>query len=208
METPMVGGWARDHPRATTLILAAVGYAAVVGVFAVPSVQALFPKLNLGQVNLLAHAIAVVNTLAVTSLAAGWYWIRNDEVRKHAHAMLTAFVLILLFLGMYLPKVAGGGTKEFVLDSAYSWVPLWEPVYPAYLAMLAIHILLSILAMPLVVYAVVLGLTHTPTELRTETPHRTVGRVAAGTWILSLALGVVAYLLLNHVYAYNFVEAT
>ena len=208
METPMVDGWARDHPRATTLILAAVGYAAVVGVFAVPSVQALFPTLNLGQVNLLAHAIAVVNTLAVTSLAAGWYWIRNDEVSKHAHAMLTAFVLILLFLGMYLPKVAGGGTKEFVLDSAYGWVPLWEPVYPAYLAMLAIHILLSILAMPLVVYAVVLGVTHTPTELRTETPHRTVGRVAAGTWILSLALGVVAYLLLNHVYAYEFVPAT
>jgi putative membrane protein len=208
METPMVDGWARDHPRATTLILAVVGYAAVVGVFAVPSVQALFPTLNLGQVNLLAHAIAVVNTLAVTSLAAGWYWIRNDEVSKHAHAMLTAFVLILLFLGMYLPKVAGGGTKEFVLESAYGWVPLWEPVYPAYLAMLAIHILLSILAMPLVVYAVVLGVTHTPTELRTETPHRTVGRVAAGTWILSLALGVVAYLLLNHVYAYEFVPAT
>ena len=204
----MVDGWARDHPRATTLILAAVGYAAVVGVFAVPSVQALFPTLNLGQVNLLAHAIAVVNTLAVTSLAAGWYWIRNDEVSKHAHAMLTAFVLILLFLGMYLPKVAGGGTKEFVLESAYGWVPLWEPVYPAYLAMLAIHTLLSILAMPLVVYAVVLGVTHTPTELRTETPHRTVGRVAAGTWILSLALGVVAYLLLNHVYAYEFVPAT
>jgi len=84
METPMVEGWVRDHPRATTLVLAVVGYAAVVGVFAVPSVQALFPELNLGQVNLLAHAIAVVNTLAVTSLAAGWYWIRNDEVSKHA----------------------------------------------------------------------------------------------------------------------------
>jgi len=128
-------------------------------------------------------------------------------VSKHAHAMLSAFVLILLFLGMYLPKVAGGGTKEFVLDSAYGWVPLWEWVYPAYLAMLAIHILLSILAMPLVLYAVVLGLTHTPEELRTQTPHRTVGRVAAGTWILSLALGVVTYLLLNHVYAYEFVAA-
>jgi len=207
METPMVGGRVREHPRATTLLLAAVGYAAVVGVFAVPSVQALFPELSLGQVNLLAHAIAVVNTLAVTSLAAGWYWIRNDEVSKHAHAMLSAFVLILLFLSMYLPKVAGGGTKEFVLDSAYGWVPLWEWVYPAYLAMLAIHILLSILAMPLVLYAVVLGLTHTPTELRTETPHRTVGRVAAGTWILSLALGVITYLLLNHIYAYEFVAA-
>ncbi|ESS08142.1 MAG: putative membrane protein [uncultured archaeon A07HN63] len=92
MESPMVGGPVGDHPKATTIILSAVGYAAVVGVFAVPSVQALFPELSEGQVNLLAHAIAVVNTLAVTSLAAGWYWIRNDEVRKHAHAMVSAFV--------------------------------------------------------------------------------------------------------------------
>jgi len=121
--------------------------------------------------------------------------------------MLTAFVLILLFLSMYLPKVAGGGTKEFVLESTYGWVPLWEWVYPAYLAMLAIHILLSILAMPLVLFAVVLGLTHTPEELRTQTPHRTVGRVAATTWILSLVLGVVTYLLLNHAYSYEFVPA-
>ena len=203
----MVGGPVGDHPKATTIILSAVGYAAVVGVFAVPSVQALFPALSLGQVNLLAHAIAVVNTLAVSSLIAGWYWIRNDEVRKHAHAMVSAFVLILLFLGMYLPKVAGGGTKEFVLESSLAWVPLWEWVYPAYLAMLAIHILLSILAVPLVLYAIVLGLTHTPTELRSRTPHRTVGRIAASTWILSLVLGVVTYLLLNHVYSYEFVPA-
>jgi Predicted membrane protein len=203
----MVGGPVGDHPKATTIILSAVGYAAVVGVFAVPSVQALFPELSEGQVNLLAHAIAVVNTLAVTSLAAGWYWIRNDEVRKHAHAMVSAFVLILLFLGMYLPKVAGGGTKEFVLESSLAWVPVWEWVYPAYLAMLAIHILLSILAVPLVLYAIVLGLTHTPTELRSQTPHRTVGRIAASTWILSLVLGVVTYFLLNHVYSYEFVAA-
>ncbi len=207
MESPMVGGPVGDHPKATTIILSAVGYAAVVGVFAVPSVQALFPELSEGQVNLLAHAIAVVNTLAVTSLAAGWYWIRNDEVRKHAHAMVSAFVLILLFLGMYLPKVAGGGTKEFVLESSLAWVPVWEWVYPAYLAMLAIHILLSILAVPLVLYAIVLGLTHTPTELRSQTPHRTVGRIAASTWILSLVLGVVTYFLLNHVYSYEFVAA-
>ncbi|ESS08141.1 MAG: putative membrane protein [uncultured archaeon A07HN63] len=108
---------------------------------------------------------------------------------------------------MYLPKVAGGGTKEFVLESSLAWVPLWEWVYPAYLAMLAIHILLSILAVPLVLYAIVLGLTHTPTELRSQTPHRTVGRIAASTWILSLVLGVVTYLLLNHVYSYEFVAA-
>ena len=207
MDTPLVDGPARSHPKAVTALLSVVGYAAVVGVFLVPSVQALFPRLSLAQVNLLADAIAVVNSIAVVVLAVGWYWIRQGEVKKHAHAMLSGFVLILLFLSMYLPKVAGGGTKEFVLDSAYSWVPLWEWIYPAYLLMLAIHILLSILAVPLVLYALVLGLSHTPEELRTETPHKRIGRIAAGSWILSLTLGVVTYLLLNHLYMWEFVAA-
>jgi putative membrane protein len=207
MDTPLVDGPAREHPKAVTALLSVVGYAAVVGAFVVPSVQALFPRLSLAQVNLLADAIAVVNSVAVVTLCLGWYWIRQEEVKKHAHAMLSAFVLILLFLSMYLPKVAGGGTKEFMLDSAYAWVPLWEWVYPAYLLMLAVHILLSILAVPLVLYAIVLGVTHTPEELRTETPHRRVGRIAAGSWILSLFLGVVTYVLLNHLYAWEFAPA-
>jgi len=207
MDTPLVDGPVRAHPKAVTVLLSVVGYAAVVGAFVVPSVQALFPELNLSQVNLLGHAIAAVNSVTVVLLCAGWYWIRTNQVRKHARAMMGSFVLILLFLSMYLPKVAGGGTKEFVLESAYSWVPLWDWIYPAYLLMLAIHILLSILAVPLVLYALVLGLTHTPEELRTETPHRRVGRIAASTWILSLVLGVVTYLMLNHIYDWTFVGA-
>jgi len=207
METPMVDGAIRDHPKTVTALLSIVGYAAVVGVFVVPPVQALFPRLNLAQVDLLADAIAVVNSITVVLLAAGWYWIRNDEVRKHAYAMISSFALILVFLSMYLPKVAGGGTKEFVLDSTISWVPLFEWIYPAYLLMLAIHILLSILAVPLVLYAIVLGVTHTPDELRNQTPHAKIGRVAASTWILSLVLGVVTYLMLNHLYAWEFTAA-
>jgi len=73
-----------------------------------------------------------------------------------------------------------------------------------YLAMLAIHILLSILAVPVVLYALVLGLTHSKRELRTEVPHARVGRIAAGSWLLSLVLGVVTYVMLNHVYGFTY----
>ena len=207
MSTASVRDRAGDHPRAITALLTVVGYGAVGGVFLVPEFQALFPTLTKGTVDLLAHAIAAVNTVTVITLSLGWYWIRNDEVKKHAAAMTTSFGLILLFLAMYLPKVAGGGTKEFVLDSAYAWVPLWDWVYPAYLLMLAVHIVLSVVSVPVVLYAIVLGLTHTEQELRTETPHRRVGRIAASAWILSLVLGVVTYLLLNHLYDSTFAAA-
>jgi len=75
-----------------------------------------------------------------------------------------------------------------------------------YLAMLAIHIFLSVVSVPVVLYAAILGLTHTPSELR-ETNHARVGRIAAVAWSVSLALGIVTYLLLNHVYGWEVREA-
>jgi len=199
MSTATLRDRAKDRAGAITLLLTVVGYGAVGGAFLVPEFQALFPTLSKGTVDLLAHAIAAVNTVTIVTLSLGWYWIRNDEVKKHAAAMTTSFVLILLFLGMYLPKVAGGGTKYFVGP---------DPAYYAYLIMLAVHILLSIVSVPVVLYALVLGLTHTERELRNQTPHRRVGRIAASAWLLSLVLGVVTYLLLNHVYDSTFEAAS
>jgi len=193
----MATGLAKAHPRATAAALTVVGYGLVLGTFAGVVPAAVFPDLTLAQVNLLSHAIAAVNAVTTVLLVAGWYFVRTDRVKRHAAAMTTAFVLILVFLVLYLTKVGGGGTKEFVGPTL--------PYY-AYLATLAVHVLLSILAVPVVLYALVLGLTHAPAELR-ETNHRRVGRVAASSWILSLTLGVVAYVLLNHVYGWEFVAA-
>lgn len=188
---------AKERPGALTAVLTVVGYALVLGtlVGGLP----IYPEISKETVNLLSHAIAGINTTATILLVLGWRWIRRGEVDKHRAAMGSAFVLILVFLVLYLLKTGGGGTKE--IDLAMG------PVKIAYLAMLAIHVLLSILAVPVVLYALILGLTHTPTELRNETPHKRIGRIAAGSWILSLALGVVTYLMLNHIYGYDFAAA-
>jgi len=194
MATASASGPVKDHPAAVTVLLSIVGYALVMGTFVGVFPESVYPDLSLQQVNYFSDAIAVVNTLATLSLIAGWRWIRRDEVKRHAAAMSTAFGLILVFLVLYLAKIGGGGTKEFVGP---------QLVYYAYLLMLAVHIILSIVSVPVVLYAIVLGLTHTPAELR-DTAHARVGRVAAGAWILSLSLGVVTYLLLNHVYSWEF----
>lgn len=204
MATASVRSWGRERPLQVAVIISLLGYGLVIGTFA--GVVPIYPSIGESTVDLLSHLIAVVNTLATICLLLGWYWIRRNEIAKHRVAMLSAFTLIVLFLFLYLPKVGGGGEKYFVLDSAYAWVPLWSWIYPAYLAMLAIHILLSVIAVPLVVYAVVLGLTHSPIEL-TRTSHARVGRWAAGTWIVSLVLGILTYVLLNHLYAAEFVPA-
>lgn len=184
----------KAHPRVVTAVVSLVGYALVVGAFG-----GLLPLPEIGRdaVNLLGDAIAVVNTLALTAIVAGVYFIRDGQVRKHRAAMLSAFVLILAFLAMYLLKVGGGFEKAILVTGPVRW---------AYLGMLAVHVLLSAVSVPVVVHAVVLGLTHAPEELQ-ATIHARIGRIAVTAWGLSLALGVVTYLLLNHVYGWEAREA-
>jgi len=181
---------ARASPRRVTAVLSLVGYVLVFGTFGgiFP-----FPSISNETVILLSDAIAVVNTAALTAIVAGVYFIKTDQVRKHRAAMLTAFGLIILFLVLYLLKVGGGFEKSILVEG---------PVYYAYLIMLAIHILLSAISVPVVVHAVVLGLSHTPSELR-ETAHARVGRIAVAAWGLSLFLGIVTYVMLNHIYMWE-----
>lgn len=194
----------KDHVLGLTILLTIVGYGLVAATFegAVP----IYPDISESGVTSLAHAIAIVNTAATITLALGWYYIRNGEIKKHGMLMATSFALIIVFLLLYLPKVGGGGEKQFVLEASAAFAPTWSWIRPAYLAMLAIHIVLSVVAMPVVLYAFLLGITHSPTELA-NTPHKKIGRIAAGSWILSLVLGVFTYIMLEHLYAYEFEPA-
>ena len=180
---------ARASPRRVTAVISVVGYALVLGTFGgvVP-----FPSISNETVILLSDAIAVVNAAALTAIVAGVYFIKTGQIRKHRAAMLTAFTLILAFLVMYLTKVGGGFEKSILVEG---------PVFWAYLAMLAVHILLSAVSVPVVVHAVVLGLSHSVTELKASS-HARVGRIAVAAWGLSLFLGLVTYVMLNHIYGW------
>ncbi len=180
----------RERPKAVTTVLSVVGYALVLTAFYGPLPV---PALSRDTVILFGDLIAVVNTLALTALVTGAWFVKRGEIRKHRAAMLTAFALILLFLVLYLWKVGGGFEKSIVAP------PIPRLIY---LVMLAVHIFLSVVAVPVVLHAVVLGLTHTPAELR-DSLHPKVGRIAVASWSLSLFLGIVTYLLLNHVYAWE-----
>ncbi|CQH49218.1 DUF420 family protein [Halobacterium hubeiense] len=194
-----VSEYARANPRRVTVVLSVVGYALVAAAFS--GVVPLFPPLSDDTVLLFSDAIAVVNTLALTSLLAGAAFIKRGDVRKHRAAMLTAFALICVFLVLYLWKVGGGFEKSIVIEEGQFLAQYAGVVEPLYLLMLAIHIFLSVVAVPVVLYAITLGLTHTPAELR-ETSHAKYGRIAVAAWSLSLFLGVVTYWMLNHVYSW------
>lgn len=182
---PLAG---RD-PRRTTVAITAIAYAIVLATFydALP----IYPELGRETIDVLSHVTAVANAITIGSILLGLYWIRQRAIRHHAIAMGIATASILAFLVLYLARIGGGGQKALAGDPHVA-------LELAYSTMLAIHILLSMLAVPLVVFALVLALS-TPIERLGRTPHPRIGRIAAVTWLVSLVLGIGAYLILNHV---------
>lgn len=137
---------------------------------------------------LLPLAIAVINAAALFCLLSGWRAIRAGLVRRHRAFMLGATGLISLFLVLYVARVALGGVKAFP----------GPPVVRAYvyLPVLAVHVILSIASVPLVVHNVLTGITRSSVDMA-KSGHPAVGRVAVLLWSVSLALGILVYLLLN-----------
>ncbi|MCS6784101.1 MAG: DUF420 domain-containing protein [Candidatus Caldarchaeum sp.] len=142
-------------------------------------------------VNLLPHAIAAVNSVAVVTLIAGYITIRNRKIGLHRIFMLASFILITAFLVMYLGRLFLGGVKHFTgPEIIRNFV---------YLPSLFIHLGLSILSVPLVVYNILTGGFIELKDVGRKTKHRLVGRWAVRLWSLSRGLGVFVYFLLNYI---------
>ncbi|MFW6017396.1 MAG: DUF420 domain-containing protein [Halapricum sp.] len=175
----------RSHTLGVAVAITAVGYALVMNAF--EGFVPLFPSIGESTVRLLSSVIVVINAATLLTLLAGVYFIRKRQIGRHRAAMVTAVALEAGFLVLYLWKVGGGGELYIQASGLFRM---------AYLLILAVHLVCSALAVPLVVYAVLLGLTRSPAQL-TETSHARVGRAAVAVWSVSLALGIVTSAMLR-----------
>lgn len=180
----------RVGPIATVLsvVSLAVVFAAAGGRIP-PSVVPAAPSWVLETIPQLNVAISAA---AIVTILVGWRAIRRGNVDRHRLAMVVAFGLFVLFLTLYLYRlIAMGGPQPFPgPDAIYRFV---------YIPILAIHIGLAVLAVPLVYYVLLVAIA-TPIERLPRTPHARVGRVAASLWLVSFSLGIVVYLLLHVAY--------
>jgi len=152
---------------------------------AIPS--ALLPRAPEGVIHAIPHLNAVVSATAIGTIVVGWRAIRRGNVARHRRAMLSTVALFAAFLVAYLYRVALEGPTDF------SGPPLVESV--VYPAVLGVHVVLAIVCVPLVIYVLLLALTHSVAELP-ETRHPQVGKAAAALWLVSFSLGIVVYLML------------
>lgn len=163
---------------ASALALSAVFAAAL---RAVP--PRLLPRAPEAVVAAIPHLNAALNLLAFVAVAAGWRFARRREIRRHRTAMLAGAGLFGLFLALYLYRVALVGPTHFEGAGALAL---------AYYATLAVHVLLAVVAVPLVIYVLALVTAYPAAELP-RTPHPRIGRIAAPLWLVSFALGLAVY---------------
>ena len=125
---------------------------------------------------------AVFNGLAATALLIGYTFIRARRIRQHRAAMITAFVFSTLFLVGYIAHHALHGDIRYPVHAALRSV---------YLPILASHIILATLTLPLVLVTFFFSLSGRIPQ------HRKIARWTFPVWLYVSITGVVAYVMLR-----------
>jgi putative membrane protein len=125
---------------------------------------------------------ALLNGLSAIALLTGFYFIRTHRVAAHRASMMTAFVFSSLFLVCYIANHALHGDTLYPVHS--------DAYYYAYLPILISHIVLAIVALPVVLITFYLALS------RRFGIHRKVARFTFPLWLYVSVTGVVVRVML------------
>jgi putative membrane protein len=129
---------------------------------------------------------ALLNGLCAITLCVGLYFIKHGNRDAHRSSMLLAFVFSSAFLVSYIVNHALHGDTIF---------PGHGPVRTLYLSILASHIVLSIVALPMVLTTFFFSLTGR------FALHRRIAVFTFPIWLYVSVTGVVVFAFLK-VYAY------
>ena len=126
---------------------------------------------------------ASFNLLSTVFISLGWFWIRRQIWRRHVPCMIAAIACSTAFLVGYIVYHLRVGEKS----SGYSgWLAA------IYFPVLASHVLLAFVVLPLVV------LTLIPVFQRRWDRHRRIGRWTMPIWLYVSVTGVFVYMTLYH----------
>jgi putative membrane protein len=129
---------------------------------------------------------ALLNGLCAITLCVGFYFIKHRKRGAHRISMLLAFAFSSTFLISYIVNHALHGDTIF---------PGHGPVRTLYLSILASHIILSVVALPMVLTTFFFSLTGR------FVMHRRIARWTFPIWLYVSVTGVVVFVFLK-VYAY------
>jgi len=125
---------------------------------------------------------AILNGLSAIALLIGFTFIKARKIAKHRAAMMTAFIFSTLFLVSYILHHALHGDVKYPLHAAFRIPYLW---------LLGSHIILAIVALPLVLVTFFFSLTGRIRQ------HRAVARWTFPLWLYVSVTGVITYVMLR-----------
>lgn len=125
---------------------------------------------------------AAFNGLSATALLIGYVLIRARRIHAHRAAMITAFVFSTLFLVGYIAHHALHGDVRYPLHAAFRTFYLW---------LLASHIILATLTLPLVLVTFFFSLSGRIPQ------HRKIARWTFPLWLYVSITGVVTWAMLR-----------
>jgi putative membrane protein len=125
---------------------------------------------------------AVLNGLSATALLIGFTFIRARRIAAHRAAMMTAFVFSTLFLASYILHHALHGDIRYPAHAALRTFYLW---------LLASHILLATVALPVVLVTFFFSLSGRIPQ------HRKIARWTFPLWLYVSVTGVITYVMLR-----------
>ena len=125
---------------------------------------------------------AVLNGLSATALLIGFTFIRARNIKAHRASMITAFSFSTLFLIGYILHHALHGDVRYPVHAAFRTF---------YLSLLASHIVLATLALPLVLVTFFFSLSGRIPQ------HRKVARWTFPLWLYVSVTGVITYVMLR-----------
>jgi putative membrane protein len=125
---------------------------------------------------------AVFNGLSATALLIGYTFIRARKVAAHRASMITAFVFSTLFLVSYILHHALHGDVRYPAHAALRSV---------YLPLLASHIILAVVTLPMVLITFFFSLSGRFAQ------HRKIARWTFPLWLYVSVTGVITYAMLR-----------
>lgn len=133
----------------------------------------------------LPHFQAILNTCAALLLAIGYYYIKNNNRIAHQKCMITALVISTVFMVSYLTYHAEVGYTPFAGQGI---------IRPFYFTLLASHVILAALIVPMVLTTAYFAVTGNFTK------HPRIARWTLPLWFYVSVSGVLIYVLGFHIY--------
>jgi putative membrane protein len=165
---------------------------AILAIMAISAAASLFlfwliykhPAADVSRVKLpfLPALNAVLNGLSATALLVGYTFIRARKIAAHRASMITAFIFSTLFLVSYILHHYLHGDVRYPHEAA---------LRSFYLLLLASHILLAIIALPLILITFFFSLSGRIPQ------HRKVARWTFPIWLYVSITGVITYVMLR-----------